>query len=125
MKKAAVILLGCLYMLSVCGISVNRFYCCGNLQSSSITATAFAGHNKKDDGCCRHTQTVFKVSDSHETLSLHGANLTHFTALYTAYINHNESFTKRLLASTDNTINGPPIRPEPVPLNIRFCIYRI
>ena len=68
MKRTALILLTAIYLLSLVGIGVNRFYCCGKLASITLTY-AMPDNNPKEkganDNCCKHEKQSFKVKDSH------------------------------------------------------------
>jgi hypothetical protein len=127
MKKIAVILMVSIYAMSICGISVNRFYCCGALKSTGISTAIFSKQNKADDGCCRHTQTILKVSDSHEN-----ASLAEVTKINTGYFvcdvfapDANNNLSRCYLTSGKNIINGPPVQSPVTPLYIQLCTYRI
>lgn len=63
MKRTALILLTAVYLLSLVGIGVSRFYCCGKLASVKLTY-ASADHNDKDN-CCKNDVKSFKVKDTH------------------------------------------------------------
>ncbi|MBD1366537.1 hypothetical protein IDJ77_22170 [Mucilaginibacter sp. ZT4R22] len=63
MKRSTLILLTAIYLLSVVGIGVNRFYCCGKLTSIELTY-AVTDHTDKDN-CCKNDVKSFKVKDTH------------------------------------------------------------
>jgi hypothetical protein len=83
MKKIALIFLLSIYTLSVLGVGIRQFYCCGKLKSTRITVVQEAkekcGKSDKMRGCCKTKFKNFKVKDSH--VSTEGiANLVkHFT----------------------------------------------
>jgi hypothetical protein len=69
MKKFVVILVFFSYAVSVTGLTVSKFYCCGKLKSTKIV---FASTNKKsctakmgNKKCCKYDESFFKVSDNH------------------------------------------------------------
>ncbi|MGY4539836.1 hypothetical protein ACVW0P_004277 [Mucilaginibacter sp. UYNi724] len=65
MKRSALIILTAIYLLSLVGIGINRFYCCGKLTSVTLTY-ASADHTDKDN-CCKNESKSFKIKDSHVT----------------------------------------------------------
>ncbi|MEO8950175.1 MAG: hypothetical protein ABI308_17295 [Mucilaginibacter sp.] len=67
MKRTALILLTAVYLISLVGIGVNRFYCCGKLTSVTLTY-ASADHTEKDN-CCKNESKSFKIKDSHVTVN--------------------------------------------------------
>lgn len=68
-KKITVILLLCIYSLSTLGVSLNSFYCCGQLKSVSVTLShdlqekCTKTNNSKD--CCQTKYQTVKVKDSY------------------------------------------------------------
>ena len=66
MKKAGLILLLCIYALSIFGISLKKFYCCGRLISISVSIAQTVEQGKRTgDGCCKTQYQSFKVKDNH------------------------------------------------------------
>ena len=68
MKKLFTLTLIFLYSLSVLGVAVNKFYCCGELESVTFTTSEKylkASKESKDAGCCQNEVQTFKVKDSH------------------------------------------------------------
>ena len=66
MKKTAIIVLLCIYSLSSLGVGFKAFYCCGKLQSISVSLA----ENKKssnESGCCKTKYQSLKVKDQHLT----------------------------------------------------------
>jgi len=91
-----------------------------------VSAAIFTQQSPKDDACCKHTQTVVKVNDSHEqVLQAWYSNiifsLEHHITLSTEYA------AAFLQASNldNNLINGPPLSSWSIPLYIQNCAYRI
>jgi len=68
-KRAALILLTFIYVLSCTGIAVNSFYCCGKLASVKFeygaADNALTQIKKSGKGCCRHELLNLKVKDNH------------------------------------------------------------
>ncbi len=128
MKKAALILLLSLYTLSVAGIGIRQFYCCGKLKSTNISFTRDSkqkcknGDEKSD--CCKTKYQTFKVKDSHiaakdisspanQFIDLHIITPSFdITALVTRPVNHT------------NESHAPPLH-HGVPIYILNCVYRI
>ncbi|HVX52290.1 MAG TPA: hypothetical protein VHB48_19185 [Chitinophagaceae bacterium] len=126
MKKAAVILLSFVYLLSVGGVSVNRFYCCGTLQSTSISAAIFSNSGQQDDACCKHTNTVVKATGAHDNYSSANIIISHFVAPLAVYANvHSIVPVPGISAIKSKIISGPPAWYAQPPLYITFCTYRI
>ena len=64
MKKAGIILLLSIYSLSILGVNLKKFYCCGKLKSVTVTIGRETA-NRTDDGCCKTRYQSFKVKDHH------------------------------------------------------------
>jgi hypothetical protein len=127
MKRTALILLMVVYLLSIAGIGVNRFYCCGKLASVSFTYGAADNSGKalgEKDNCCKNENQIFKVKDSHmnvaafEFSSLNPSLLP--TITYFAFIN---PVNERSIYN-HYSANSPPIRPD-IPFYALNCAYRI
>ena len=69
MKKASLIILLCLYALSISGIGIKQFYCCGELSSTTISfvqeVKEKCGQEDRMGDCCRTNFTSLKVKDNH------------------------------------------------------------
>ncbi len=125
MKKTAIIVLLCIYTASVFGVSVNRFYCCGRLQSTTVSAIAFSKNDTKDDGCCKHQQNVLKVNDSHEASEASKVAKNGFVLIHTAVaVYQSQALFVTAANCNHNIINGPPPLLHS-PLYTMFCNYRI
>lgn len=86
MKKIAAILLLSLYSLSTLGLSLKSFYCCGNLESVTVSISQ---HEQKtcanDDGasnCCKTKYQFFKVKDNHIAADVISTPVLHFINLH-------------------------------------------
>ncbi|MFC0514234.1 hypothetical protein ACFFGT_08490 [Mucilaginibacter angelicae] len=67
MKKIAVILLALIYSVSVYGVTINKFYCCGKLADVSLSAASSSKMDSKagNNDCCKTIETNIKVKDNH------------------------------------------------------------
>jgi hypothetical protein len=69
MKKSSIIILILIYSISISGVGLKEFYCCGKLRSVTIALTGNKeekcnnGDNK--DGCCKSKYQLLKVNDKH------------------------------------------------------------
>ncbi len=128
MKKAALILLICVYSLATMGFSVKQFYCCGKLKSTSISLTKDAeqkcGKGNEKSGCCDNKYQFFKVKDKHITADEVHSPVKHFNDLHL----YTPSFQDISFVSQKTTIayrsNAPPLRTG-VPIFICNCVFRI
>lgn len=128
MKKASIIVLLSIYTLSIFGISIKEFYCCGNLK----TVTLSVASQEKDQGemantksgCCETKYHFFKIKDSHlvkGASTLPAKTFTDFIPFI--FI---EPKTK-IINGQPLAINGshaPPILSR-VPIYISNCVFRI
>jgi hypothetical protein len=67
-KRATLILITAVYLLSCVGIGVNRFYCCGKLASVTLiygVENSTPRQAGKANNCCKNEKVCFKVKDSH------------------------------------------------------------
>ncbi len=125
MKKLALILLLAVYTVSVVGISVNRFYCCGKLASTSVSSLAFTNGSAKDDGCCQHKQTVIKVKDTHEVSGITHVAKAGFLFINISFnANPNTAAYKFASLTHSNCINAPPLLLH-TPVYTLLCNFRI
>ncbi|MGC4099939.1 HYC_CC_PP family protein [Ferruginibacter sp.] len=128
MKKIAAILFLSVYALSVLGIGVKQFYCCGKLKSTSLTLVQEAKEKCSNSaamkGCCKTKFKTLKLKDSHVNTDAGSVAFTkHFSELdipVTAF-----SFTVPVTETVvlANTSHAPPDRT--VPVYIMNCVYRI
>jgi len=124
-KKITTIVLAVIYLVSSFGISINRFYCCGELQSQNIGVALFNKATPKDNDCCKHTQTVIKVKDSHEQTAAGNSVLVSAVHLpITPFLPASYALSG-IESTASNFSNGPPLRLKAIPLYIRLCTYRI
>lgn len=121
-KRTALLLLTAIYLLSLVGIGINRFYCCGKLTSVTLTY-ASPDHTDKDN-CCKHESKSFKIKDSHLTVNItilsHSASAILPIPTYQTSVN--------ILYEQDNSINfevnAPPGNLD-IPIYTLNCAYRI
>ena len=122
MKRTALLFLTAIYLLSLVGIGVNRFYCCGKLTSVTLTY-ASADHTDKDN-CCKHESKSFKIKDNH--VSVNATVLGQITPAilpepaYEIAVN----ILKKQTIRTAYQANAPPGNPD-IPIYTLNCAYRI
>ncbi|MGF7082129.1 HYC_CC_PP family protein [Mucilaginibacter sp. UYCu711] len=122
MKRSALILLTAIYLLSLVGIGVNRFYCCGKLTSVTLT---YASANHTDKGnCCKHESKSFKIKDSHVTGNTTVLSPSIAAILPTpAYLNAVNIFIEQA-TPINYQANAPPGNVD-IPIYTLNCAYRI
>lgn len=128
MKKITVILLLSVYSLSTLGLSLKSFYCCGNLESITVSITQDEQKACANDGgmndCCKTKYQFFKVKDNHvagDIISasiLHDINLHLFPSSFEV-INYRPEEGFGVSQS-----NAPPLI-HTVPDYIFNCVFRI
>jgi hypothetical protein len=121
-KRTALLFLTTIYLLSLVGIGVNRFYCCGKLTSVTLTY-ASADHTDKNN-CCKHESKSLKVKDSHvmvnaTVLSQSVPILLPASAYWTAV-----NILTEQNAHINYQANAPPGNPD-IPIYTLNCAYRI
>jgi hypothetical protein len=128
MRRVTAISLLLLYSLTLVGLGVKQFYCCGKLMETSLgLANSTVHHCKMDEqkkGCCETAFKTLKVEDSH--FSAEGVNIpaTFFFTLVGIAIH---SWTIEPLIERPYYIhygNGPPLY-SCIPTYMLNCIYRI
>jgi len=127
MKRTALILLTAIYLLSCLGIGVNRFYCCGELASVTLTFDASDNTHKeanKKDNCCRNEKQSFKVKDSH--FSVVSFSLGHpIPTIIPSLISANSELSiNQLHTKIVYKGNAPPGQSD-IPAYTLNCAYRI
>ena len=129
MKKIAAILLITIYSLSVLGIGVRQFYCCGKLKSTNLTfiqeVKEKCGKSDAMKGCCKTKFHSLKIKDSHVAADGITGFVKHFSELYVV----TPSFEVKTIANEPvvvaNTSHAPPPKLHGVPIYILNCTYRI
>jgi hypothetical protein len=128
MKKIFIIFLLSIYAFATFGIVVKQFYCCGKLASTSIslveTGKGKCGMGDESSGCCKTTFKSLKVKDTH----LQSDAVTLPAKWFSEVVILNKDVSVLHLVQHPIGVNNPghaPPQPEPVPLYITNCIYRI
>ena len=122
MKRSALILLTAIYLLSMVGIGISRFYCCGKLTSVKLTY-AVTDHSDKDN-CCKNDVKSFKVKDTH-------VNATSFALsdLSAAILPADYQWASITVITSPANYNGYQTNAPPgsmaVPIYTLNCAYRI
>ncbi|MDR0792107.1 MAG: hypothetical protein LBE82_02275 [Chitinophagaceae bacterium] len=126
MKKFVVILVLFSYTVSVTGLTVSRFYCCGKLKSTEIVfeSNHKKGCTSKQDGrkCCKYNDSFFKVSDNHFGSTAHFVVDAPVAGL--AYFDTCSFLEKNFSALVLHRSNAPP--PKSLqPQYLLNCNFRI
>ncbi len=123
MKKFSLVLLLIIYTLSIFGIGVKAFYCCGRMASVSIFFSSAKKENS-DKGCCKTKFRYYKVRDSHVQP---GETCKHVKSPEYP-VSFGYPATQPLLSFAGkgyiNNANSPPHKPH-TPIYIFNCVYRI
>ena len=126
MKRTALILLTAIYLISCVGMSVNRFYCCGNLTSTTFSygASDNSSQSGNKNKCCGHEKQSFKVKDSHVTTA--SISLDHpLPVIALSFISMvNEPVVSTLHTQIVYKGNAPPGHSD-IPAYTLNCTYRI
>ena len=128
MKKAAIILLICVYSLATMGFTLKHFYCCGKLKSITFSLVQEAKDKcaKGDDksGCCDSKFQFLKVKDNHISADQAIFPVKHFVDLHF----FTPSFQDISFVSQKTIIayksNAPPLH-KSIPIYIYNCVFRI
>lgn len=127
MKRTALIFLMAIYLLSLVGIGVNRFYCCGKLASVTLTYATpdnYGNETGKKDNCCKHEKQSFKVKDSHVNADFLTLAQILPAMLPVAPIWATPSIATQKVNLITYWANAPPDNPA-VPIYTINCAYRI
>lgn len=125
MKRSVLFLLTAIYIVSCMGMSVNRFYCCGKLTSTTFSyGAADNSQSGSKDKCCGHEKQSFKVKDSH--FSATSISLNHpVPAILPSFISlANEAVAGILHTKIVYKGNAPPGHSD-IPVYTLNCAYRI
>ena len=123
-KKFAVISLLLVYTLSIFGLSVRQFFCCGKLKFETLSLVVNEKHRAEpDNNCCQTNYKTFKVNDAHYASDISGDFTKHFS-----YSDIHFPFDDRWVVFTRqkrfiHNSNSPP--GKNIPLYIFNCVYRI
>ena len=124
MKGIAIILFAALYLVSISGVAVSSFYCCGKLKETYVfysTATPENCKGNKLPGCCDTKTTLVKVKDNHSPAAPIKINCSDAVKIFCsslAGLNICTSYNPDKNFST--LIHAPPLPSErPVYLSVR------
>lgn len=128
MKKITVILLLSIYSISTLGLSLKSFYCCGKLESVTVSITQNEQQKcANDDGtsdCCKTKYQFFKVKDNHFVADHVSSPVKHFVELnlFTSSFQVVNYPSEQI--NVANKSNAPPLI-HGVPDYIFNCVFRI
>jgi len=128
MKRVTAICLLLLYSLTLVGLGVKQFYCCGKLKEVSFGLASAAAHHcdmdKEHKGCCETAFKTLKVEDSHFSATDVNIPATFFFTL--ANLQLNNWYIEPVLDQPFRFKygNGPPLY-NSIPKYILNCIYRV
>ncbi len=128
MKKITVIFLLIIYSLSVVGLGVRQFYCCGKLKSTTVTfvqevKVKCSSSNAMKD-CCKTKYKSFKVKDSNFGTDGIAGFVKHFTSLHliTPIVYQIPLSGQPVIVAIEN--HSPPIN-NSVAIYLRNCVFLI
>lgn len=129
-KKFALILLILSYSISIFGMSVKKFYCCGKLKSISVL---FQNTGQKENtknsatfgnNCCKTTYQNFQVKDNHFASADVNLPAKYFTPITTVFnLFSSSTFTLQKVNCTYQSHAPPLFRHIPIYLSNR--VFRI
>jgi len=124
-KKIAVILLTLIYSVSVYGITIDKFYCCGKLAEVPLSAISHSKMDSKagDNACCKTVKTNIKVKDNHVSPKSDLTLKNSFALIIPSFFIPGSS--ERITSKVVNAYNSqaPPVQRDP--LYILYSNYRI
>jgi hypothetical protein len=121
-KKVAAIFLVFIYTLSFAGVAVNKFYCCGELVSTTLSSESTSFQTK--DGCCKTTASVFKVKDQHIHASLFSLTNAPAIAFISSFFQTDFSLIYSLTEFVPFNSHAPPYQ-KSSPIFILNCTFRV
>ena len=126
MKKLLIILTMLVYGLSATGATIHLHYCCGELESVSLSAT----HNKdcpEKSGdykpCCDNKQVDLKIKADQNLAAKWVATFADLSTACPVAGYQGVVLQNTLIVHAYS--NGPPVHRAVVPLYIKHCIFRI
>jgi len=126
-KRAIAILFSIVYLLSAVGVSVEHFYCCGKLASTTFilgdTHHPVVKGLAKTDDCCKTTKQSFRVKDNHVGVSGSSIVPTWVAVMMQLVPALPEPAVQEYTGITYR-VHGPPERQQ-TPIYILNCTYRI
>ena len=128
MKKVAIILLLSIYAISTFGISLKEFYCCGKLQSVSLSFhfDENVKCSKSDDksNCCKTKFQFYKVRDNHFASHIVNKQVKEVIDL-PSFLPYNKVYSFNVLQiGLANSDHAPPLY-NCVPTYISDCVFLI
>ncbi len=128
MKKIALILLACVYVLSSLGIGIKQFYCCGKVKYTHLSmvqnATGQCSKGNEKSGCCQTKFKSLQVKDSHVAAD----SIISPDRYFTSILFHPTLFQIMPVAAQPTDIfyagNAPPTL-HGIPIYIFCAVYRI
>lgn len=128
MKRVTAICLLLLYSLTLVGLGVKQFYCCGKLMESSLGLASATEHHcdmdKEHKGCCDTAFKSLKVEDSHFSAAHVNIPSTFFFTLANLQLHAWRIEPVLDMPFHFNYGNGPPLYSN-IPGYILNCIYRV
>lgn len=127
MKRAALIILTAIYLLSCVGMSITRLYCCGKLTAVSFSYGGDdnnVGQKSSPKKCCGHEKQSFKVKDSHFSAASVSLNYPLPLIIPSFTGAANEPVISTLQTKIVYRGNAPPGHPD-IPVYTLNCAYRI
>lgn len=114
--------------MATIGFSIEQFYCCGKLKSTTFSLVHAEKHNcgggTEKSGCCDNRYQFFKVKDTHITADQVNSPVKHTIDLHL----YTPSFHDNFFASQKTVIvysgNAPPLHTG-VPIYIYNCVFKI
>ena len=128
MKRAFLLTIISVYLLSSIGIAINKFYCCGELKSITIAETSAALADCKmpfkAPGCCDKSSKVFKVKDQHLASGSITLTASPVISILNSFFSLNLVLPVSVKESVAFNYHAPPDL-SGKPLLILNCTYRI
>jgi len=126
-KRIALLLLSAIYLLSSAGVAAESHYCCGILQSTSLSAssTATCKMNLPMKRCCKTKKQYFKVKDQHIGSSFLSFSTKGNPAINLPFLIFFDKTTVSVGDRLSFNSNAPPHRQYATPSYILNCNYRI
>ena len=128
MKKAALILLICVYSLATMGFSLRQFYCCGKLKSTTFSLALgeqkSCNKGNEKSGCCDNKYQFFKVKDKHISSDEVDSPAKHFVDLHLYTLSFQDISFASQKPGVAYRSNAPPLHTG-VPIYIYNCVFRI
>ena len=128
MKKVAIILLTCIYSLSVLGINLKAFYCCGKLKTITLSLANVhsdkCGKGDNKTGCCKTKSQYLKVKDNHLATGDFTIPIKYHIELASFDLPYQ---VNAFISDETKVINGshaPPLH-SGIPIYISNCVFRI